>query len=167
MKSVPFGLTGVAAAAGLFIFSALAGAETRSAAPADDTVLLGPIATITFADGSSLTTSAETGLSELIALDPQETVQILLTFPTSLAGQRAEIQSPDGGTAATAGNAEPIIHADGTVALVFQIGAPPGQYRITAAAGGAVSTIRLWVPDPENESANPQHLVFRRKHKAQ
>lgn len=163
MKTIPLGIAGVAAAAGLLIFSAFASADPRSAAPAEGE-LLGPVVLVTFPDGSTVTTSAETGLSELVALDAQQTVQILLTFPVSLAGQKIEIQAADGGTAASDWS-ERFIASDGTVAFAFQSGAQPGQYRITTTAAGAVSTIQFWVPNP-NDAPNPAHLIVRHKPKA-
>lgn len=163
MKTVPLGIAGLAIlASGLFAVLTTTRAQP-GAADSDDEGLLGPVVTITFADNTTVTTSAEAGLSELVELDANEAVGVLLQFPLSLVGQRVLVQSPDGAVASSDSD-ERIVHDDGTVFFGFQIGSASGQYRITAEAGGTISTIRLWVADPNDSSMKPDYLI-RRKHK--
>ena len=117
----------------------------------------GPIAVISFADGSSLTTSAERGVSDLVALQPEEAVNLQLNFPASTAGRRVVVQSLDGGFAKASGDGS-IVNPDGTLNLTFQAGASPGLNRILILDGGTSSLLRFWVINTEQPTANPPLL---------
>src|SRR5678815_166897 len=114
-----------------------------------------PIVAISFADGKSLTTSAEGGLSDLVALQPDEVVNLQLNFPLSTAKQRIVVQSLDGGFAS---GTENTVDADGTLNVTFQAGSSPGLNRILVINQGTSSILRFWVINTAEPSANPPQL---------
>ena len=114
-----------------------------------------PVVAISFADGKSLTTSAEGGLSDLVALQPDEVVNIQLNFSLSAAKQRVVVQSLDGGFASGTKN---IADADGTLNVTFQAGASPGLNRILVINQGTSSILRFWVINTSDPTANPPQL---------
>ena len=114
-----------------------------------------PVVAISFADGKSLTTSAEGGLSDLVALQPDEVVNIQLKFPLSAAKQRIVVQSLDGGFASGTKNA---VDADGCLNVTFQAGGSPGLNRILVINQGISSILRFWVINTAEPSANPPQL---------
>jgi hypothetical protein len=114
-----------------------------------------PIVAICFADGKSLTTSAEGGLSDLVALQPDEVVKLQLNFPLSAAKQRIVVQSLDGGFAS---GTENTVDADGTLNVTFQAGASPGLNRILVINQGTSSILRFWVTNTSDPTANPPQL---------
>ena len=114
-----------------------------------------PIVAISFADGKSLTTSAEGGLSDLVALQPDELVNLQLNFPLSAAKQRIVVQSLDGGFAS---GTENTVDADGTLNVTFQAGASPGLNRILVINQGTSSILRFWVTNTSDPTANPPQL---------
>ena len=114
-----------------------------------------PVVTISFADGKSFTTSAEGGLSDLVALQPDEVVSLQLTFPLSAAKQRIVVQSLDGGFAS---GTENTVDADGTLNVTFQAGASPGLNRILVINQGTSSILRFWVINTSDSTANPPQL---------
>ncbi len=115
-------------------------------------------ATITFGDGTSLNVSkSETGDSELVALNPDEVVNLQLAFVTPNAGHRLVVQSLDGGVAqAVDRNSAPA--ADGTLKLSFRAGASPGLNRLLIINGATSSTLRFWVINTQQPDANPPLL---------
>ena len=117
----------------------------------------GPIALISFADGSSLTTSAERGVSDLVGLQKEEVVNLQLTFPAASAGHRVIIQSLDGGFAQASGD-KSIVSSDRTLNFAFQAGPSPGLNRILILNQGTSSLLRFWVINTEEPSANPPQL---------
>jgi len=114
-----------------------------------------PIVAISFADGKSLTTCAEGGLSDLVALQPDEVVNLQLNFPLSAAKQRIVVQSLDG---AFASGTENTVDADGTLNVTFQAGASPGLNRILVINQGTSSILRFWVTNTSDPTANPPQL---------
>jgi hypothetical protein len=114
-----------------------------------------PVVAISFADGKSLTTSAEGGLSDLVALQPDEVVNLQLNFPASAANQRIVVQSLDGGFASGTKNT---VDADGTLNFAFQAGASPGLNRILVINQGTSSILRFWVINTSEPTANPPQL---------
>jgi len=114
-----------------------------------------PLAAITFANAKSLKTKA--GLSDLISINPDETVSIQLQFPPALAGTPVIIEVLDGG-AISAANQNSAIGADGGTSLQFQAGLKPGVYRMVINAGSTVSILQFWVPNATNPAANPPTL---------
>ena len=114
-----------------------------------------PIVAISFADGKSLTTSAEGGLSDLVALQPDEVVNLQLNFPLSAAKQRIVVQSLDGGFAS---GTENTVDADGTLNVTFQAGGSPGLNRILVINQGTSSILRFWVTNTSDPTANPPQL---------
>ena len=111
-----------------------------------------PIVEISFADGKSLTTSAEGGLSDLVALQPDEVVNLQLNFPLSAAKQRIVVQSLDGGFASGTKNT---VDTNGTLNVTFQAGASPGLNRILVINQGTSSILRFWVTNTSDPTANP------------
>jgi len=114
-----------------------------------------PVIAISFADGKSLTTSAEGGLSDLVALQPDEIVNLQLNFPLSAAKQRIVVQSLDGGFASGTKNTA---DAEGTLNVTFQAGASPGLNRILVINQGTSSILRFWVINTSDPTANPPQL---------
>ena len=152
MKLFPL-LTGLAALASVIFCSA----PYASAQVANDpaTREKRPIVAISFANGKSLTTSAEGGLSDLVALQPDEVVNLQLNFPLSAAKLRIVVQSLDGGFAS---GTENTVDADGTLNVTFQASASPGLNRILVVNQGTSSTLRFWVINTTEPSANPPQL---------
>jgi hypothetical protein len=114
-----------------------------------------PVIAISFADGKSLTTFAEGGLSDLVALQPDEVVNIQLNFSLSAAKQRVVVQSLDGGFASGTKNT---VDADGTLNITFQAGASPGLNRILVINQDTSSILRFWVINTSDPTANPSQL---------
>ena len=114
-----------------------------------------PVVAISFADGKSLTISAEGGLSDLVALQPDEVVSLQLNFALSAAKQRIIVQSLDGGFASGTKNT---VDADGTLNVTFQAGASPGLNRILVINRGTSSILPFWVINTSDSTANPPQL---------
>jgi len=152
MKNSPL-LTGLAALASVIFCSA----PYASAQMANDlaTREKRPIVAINFADGKSLTTSTEGGLSDLVALQPDEAVNLQLNFPLSAAKQRIVVQSLDGGFAS---GTENTVDASGTLSVTFQASASPGLNRILVINQGTSSILRFWVINTSDPTANPPQL---------
>lgn len=117
----------------------------------------GPIALLSFADGSSLTTSAERGISDLVGLQKAEVVNLQLTFPTVSAGHRVVVQSLDGGFAKASGPSS-IVSLNRSLTLTFQAGTSPGLNRILIFDQGTSSILRFWVINTERPESNPPLL---------
>jgi hypothetical protein len=114
----------------------------------------GPIATISFAGASAVKVQSKRGSFSLVALGPNEAVQIDLRFSPDLAKTPLSAQSLDGGriSAKTKGA---MISSDGTASIGFQAGDQPGLYRVVITGGGASSILKFWVADPRNPKATP------------
>jgi hypothetical protein len=117
----------------------------------------GPVAVVSFSDGSWLAATAERGLSSLIGLQPNDQVTLELSFPQDFAGQPIGAESLDGGTLSSSQRTA-TLNADGVLSLTFAAGVQPGLHRIALRAGGAVSILRFWVIDPANPSSHPTLL---------
>ena len=117
----------------------------------------GPVALIGFANGGSLTATAERGLSGVVGLQAHETVSLQLSFPANFAGQRVVAESLDGGIL-RANQPAAIVNRDGSVKLTFEGGALPGLNRVAVRAGSNISVLRFWVIDPRNSTAHPPLL---------
>jgi len=152
MKFPPL-ITGLAALASVMFFFAPSASPQVANDPA--TREKRPVVAIRFADSKLLTTSAEGGLSDLVALQPDEVVNVQLNFPLSAMQQRIVVQSLDGGFAS---GTENTIDADGTLNVTFQAGSSPGLNRILVINQGTSSILRFWVINTAEPSANPPQL---------
>jgi len=117
----------------------------------------GPVAVVSFTDGRWLAATAESGLSSLIALQPNDSVVLELSFPENFAGQPIGAESLDGGILSSSQRTS-TLNTDGVLSLTFAAGAQPGLHRIALRAGGMVSILRFWVLDPANPTSHPALL---------
>ena len=99
-------------------------------------------ATITFADGTSMTVRSREDFQSIEIL-PRETVNIRLQLPAQFANTLVAVQALDGGLVSE----DVIVAADGTAAMAFQAGAPPGLYRVLLSMRGRSATLHFTVPN--------------------
>jgi hypothetical protein len=103
---------------------------------------------ITFEDQEQIQGLSTKGEFAPVPLDPLETVDVKVQFPSSLAGAPVTVETLDGG--ALSGIGEPAtLNADGAVSFQFHVSDQPGLYRILATIGGSsVGMVQFQVPNP-------------------
>ncbi|MEN3368003.1 MAG: hypothetical protein V7609_146 [Verrucomicrobiota bacterium] len=117
----------------------------------------GPVATIGFANSTSVRTRSSGGQFRLTGIRPNETISIRLQFPVSLASAPLLATALDGGEANVQGQRS-LIAADGTISVRFKAGGQPGLYRVLVVAATNRSLLKFWVPDPKNPKGTPPVL---------
>jgi len=117
---------------------------------------LRPAATFTFADGTKITTRRTTGRFPLVALHPNEVVDVAMQFPAVLPNTPLTAQSLDGGTVTSFSRSS---GGSGSLASIrFRAGARPGLYRVVVPGLGGSALLQFWVIDPNNPKAKPPVL---------
>jgi hypothetical protein len=117
----------------------------------------GPVATIVFANSTSVRTHSSRGNFHLTGIRPLEAVHVRLRFPVSFATTAMTITPLDGGVVSVS-SGHPIIATDGTASLQFRAGDRPGLYRVLLVAGANRSLLKFWVTDPQNPKTTPPLL---------
>jgi hypothetical protein len=105
-----------------------------------------PSATITFANGASITVRNNHAKFRRIGVASGETINIALQLPLQFAGASLVAQALDGGIV----DDQVAVAADGTTSLAFQAGVQPGLYRLLLSIGEKRATLQFWVPNPDN-----------------
>jgi hypothetical protein len=156
---------------GLVLLSTLASAPALLSSPQSPAIPLppppnlslvppadaGPVATIGFANSTSVRTRSSGGQFRLTGIRPHEAVNIRLQFPVSLASAPLLATALDGGEASVQGQRS-LIAFDGTISMRFKAGDKPGLYRVLVVAGASRSVLKFWIADPQNPKANPPVL---------
>jgi hypothetical protein len=123
------------------------------------TVAPARVATVIFADGSTVQTWATTGRFQLIGLHANESVNIALPTSADSIGTSAAIQLLDGGTILGTTQASTI---NPLVSIAFRAADKPGVYRVLVRGPGPPQTLQFWVRNTQDPSAyppvvNPRH----------
>ncbi len=161
MKTLPFGLTGFAAATALFL---LFSPPARAQGDGDPQPIVSRAlsATVDYgvdANGNDVSFQPEkSGVDfALLGLDPGQTVAITVQFPVEQAGQSIIVEPLDGGTA-TIPEGGLHVAADGTVAFPYQASPNAGACRIAVHQPDDQNVLHFWVVDPEHPENNPSDL---------
>lgn len=120
------------------LFAAPASALATSPADAPN-----GIATITFADGRSVSISSGRERFGIVPVVSAETVRIDVRLPQSFQNAAAFVQPLDGGVAS-----EIVVNPDGSASVSFQAGAEPGLYRLLLGARNKTTVLEFEVPAP-------------------
>jgi hypothetical protein len=97
------------------------------------------------------------GIFELVAVQPDQTVQVTIQYPASQALQTVLAETLDGG-AITFPAGGSVIGADGTLSFTFQAGHDPGLNQVSLRAGVQELGLQFWVLDTQNPQNNPLAL---------
>ena len=100
---------------------------------------------ITFRTGRRMQGHSTTGRFAALTLNPLDTADIKLRFPTSFASAPVIVQALDGGNAAFTQELA-TVSLDATISFQFQASNQPGLYRVLVIANGTASTVQFWVP---------------------
>jgi hypothetical protein len=94
---------------------------------------------------------------DLLGLDPGQTVDITVWFPTKLAGQIIIAEPLDGGTIFVPETGL-VVGSDGTVVFQFQAGQGPGTCRLAVHQPDDQNLLNFWVVDLKHPENNPPQL---------
>lgn len=155
MKTVPFGIAGVAAATGLFIFSSSLRAQEDGPPPPTPSRALS--ASVDFGNDVVFQPAKHGTNFDPLGLLPQQTLTITVTFPTAMAGQAILAEPLDGGSLPLPEGGL-VVGADGTVVFQFQASGSPGACRIEVHQPDDSNFVKLWVVDPEHRENTPPDL---------
>lgn len=139
-------------ATAVLIFSAAA-----NAAPPGRPPLFGPEVTITGGSGEQVTAESVDGATELIALRPNEAVDVSINYGSAKAGSRIKATPLDGGRILGPSN-QLDVGRDGVLTFRFQAGAQVGVYQIALNDGSSEVGVRFWAIDVLNPRHNPAVL---------
>jgi hypothetical protein len=154
MKTVPFGVAGVAAATGLLLFSSSLRAQDDGAPPA--AVSYAIAATIDY--GNNLLFQPEKAGTDfgLLGIRPEQSVTVTVQFPAEMAGQPVTAEVLDGGSL-TLPEGGLIADENGQVTFSFQSGIL-GACRINVHLADDANFVRFWVVDLDCPESNPPEL---------
>ncbi|MEY2506449.1 MAG: hypothetical protein QOH01_778 [Verrucomicrobiota bacterium] len=113
-----------------------------------------PVAVIQFGNAGEVHTRSSRGHFRLTSIRPNQTVNVRLEYPVSLAGKPVTAAALDGGEA-TISKPNATIGPDGKTSMHFSAGGQPGLYRVLIVCRESRSLLQFWVPDPQNPRRNP------------
>ncbi|MBA2436093.1 MAG: hypothetical protein H0V54_13605 [Chthoniobacterales bacterium] len=154
MKTVPFGIAGVAAATGLLLFSSSARAQDDVPEPIVSRAIS---ATIDYGNDAIFQPAKHYTDFERFGLRPQQTVTITVAFPVELAGQLMLAEPLDAGTLALPEEGL-IVDGEGKVTLQFQAGDAFGACRVSVHQPDDSNFVQFWVVDPAHPENTPPDL---------
>jgi hypothetical protein len=133
------------------------------------------VATVTYATGGTVISRCESGIFDLIGVQPGDTVQVTIQFFADPGLQSITIEPLDGGAVfpppitVDAGQIIPVptnigpislpISPNGTVAFIFQGSREPGLNQVSIRYGTQELGLEFWVIDPTNAGNNPPALT--------
>jgi hypothetical protein len=155
MKSVPFGIAGVAAATGLFIFLSTLHAQDDGAPPAAITHALA--ATVDY--GNDVIFQPEKSGTDfgLLGVRPDQIVSVSVQFPPEYVGQPVSAGTLDGG-AITLPEGGLVVDSNGMVTFQFQ-GGFLGACRVNVHLADDANFLQFWVVDVDCPDSNPLGLT--------
>jgi hypothetical protein len=131
------------------------------------------VATVTYASGGAVISRCETGIFDLIGVQPGETVQVTIQFFADPGVQSITIEPLDGGAvfpppltidpnSLVPGSGDPVslpVSANGAVAFIFQASKQSGLNQVSIRYGIQELGLEFWVIDPTNAGNNPTALT--------
>ena len=155
MKTVPFGIAGVAAAAGLLILSSSLRAQEGQPQPI---VSRAVSATIDYGDDNIFQPQKQNTDFDRYGLDPGQVVTLTVWFPVELAGQSMMVEPLDGGLASLQ-EKEVFVGSDGSVSFQFTAGPFSGACRIAVHQPDDSNFLQFWIIDPDHPENTPPDLL--------
>ena len=97
------------------------------------------------------------GIFELVAVQPDQTVQVTIQYPATQALQTVLAETLDGGTITFPAGGS-VTSAQGTLTFTFQAGHDPGLNQVSLRQGVQELGLQFWVIDTQNPLNNPPAL---------
>jgi hypothetical protein len=155
-KNVPFGIAiGVAAATGLFGFTALVRADDDGGP--QPIVSRALAATVDYGNDAIFQPAKHATDFDRLGLDPQQVVTVTVQFPVELAGQAILAEPLDGGTL-TLPEGGLIVGTDGNVTFQFKASDPFGACRVAVHQPDDSNYVQFWIVDPDHPENTPPDL---------
>jgi hypothetical protein len=162
-------LTAVSTTCSLLLLSALAFFATSafgqtnqvvgaSALPPTSPMSLRPqvdaTVTVTLSATQSVSVNSTAGVSDKIALQPNQSVDVIVKFAAPKTGHNVNVDALDGGRVVIAGNSTSVA-ASNSVHFNLQVAGEPGICRVVLRDGAQEIGFQFWVLDPNNPNSNP------------
>jgi hypothetical protein len=111
-------------------------------------------ATINFSSSQAVTVNSSVGTSDRVALQPNQSVDVIVRFSTPKTGHNIIVDALDGGKIVVAGNSASV-SASNSVHFSFEVNGDPGLRRVILRDGSQEIAFQFWVLDLNNPGSNP------------
>ncbi len=116
------------------------------------------VAVVTYGTtGGYVVSRCPSGIFELIAVQPDQVVQVTIQYPASQALATVLAETLDGGSITFPAGGS-VIDAQGTFSFTFQAGHDPGLNQVSLRQGLQELGLQFWVIDTQNPDNNPPTL---------
>lgn len=155
MKTVPFGMVGVAAATGLLIFSCSLRAQSDDGFEPEQSRLLA--VAVDYGNEAVFKPDKHDFGFDQLGLRPQQTVTITVQFPVELAGTAVVAEPLDGGSVLIPEKGL-VVGSEGTAVFQFQGGLWVGASRLSVHVSDDRNLVNFWLVDAEHPENTPSDL---------